>query len=107
MRLLATSIPFGEVAKIRMTQGPSSIRTENAQLAAYTFVDVRDRNLVGYVEDAKKAVAAGVTFPPGAYVTWSGQFGGFTSVFGALAADPATVGQFNSSAMLGGGGSNW
>ncbi len=68
------SIPLGEVATIRLTQGPSSIRTENAQLAAYIFVDVRDRDLVGYVEDAKKAVAAGVTFPPGAYVTWSGQF---------------------------------
>ena len=68
------SIPLGEVAAIRLTQGPSSIRTENAQLAAYIFVDVRDRDLVGYVEDAKKAVAAGVTFPPGAYVTWSGQF---------------------------------
>ena len=74
MSLLATSIPFGEVAKISLTQGPSSIRTENSQLAAYIFVDVRDRDLVGYVEDAKKAVAAGVTFPPGAYVTWSGQF---------------------------------
>ena len=68
------SIPLGEIAKIALTQGPSSIRTENAQLAAYIFVDVRDRDLVGYVEDAKKAVAAGVTFPPGAYVAWSGQF---------------------------------
>ncbi len=68
------SIPLGEVAKIALTQGPSSIRTENAQLAAYIFVDVRDRDLVGYVEDAKRAVAAGVTFPPGTYVTWSGQF---------------------------------
>ncbi len=68
------SIPLGEVAKIELTQGPSSIRTENAQLAAYIFVDVRDRDLVGYVEDAKRAVAAGVTFPQGTYVTWSGQF---------------------------------
>ncbi len=68
------SIPLGEVAKIALTQGPSSIRTENAQLAAYIFVDVRDRDLVGYVEDAKRAVAASVTFPQGIYVTWSGQF---------------------------------
>ena len=68
------SIPLGEVAKIALTQGPSSIRTENAQLAAYIFVDVRDRDLVGYVEDAKRAVAAGVNFPQGTYVTWSGQF---------------------------------
>ena len=68
------SIPLGEVAKIELTQGPSSIRTENAQLAAYIFVDVRDRDLVGYVEDAKRAVAEGVKFPQGTYVTWSGQF---------------------------------
>ena len=68
------AIPLGEVARIELTQGPSSIRTENAQLAAYIFVDVRDRDLVGYVEDAKRAVAAGVPFPQGTYVTWSGQF---------------------------------
>ena len=43
-------------------------------MAAYIFVDVRDRDLVGYVEDAKRAAAAGVTFPQGTYVTWSGQF---------------------------------
>src|SRR5207302_289515 len=55
-------------------QGPASIRTENAQLAAYIFVDLRDRDLGGYVAEAQKAVAAGVKFPPGTYVTWSGQF---------------------------------
>ena len=68
------SIPLGEVAKISLRTGPSSIRTEDAQLAAYIFVDVRDRDLVGYVEDAKRAVADGVKLPPGTYLTWSGQF---------------------------------
>ena len=68
------SIPLGEVARISLTTGPASIRTEDAQLAAYIFVDVRDRDLVGYVEDAKRAVADAVRFPPGTYVTWSGQF---------------------------------
>src|SRR5206468_7125505 len=57
-----------------LAQGPSSIRTENAQLAAYIFVDLRDRDLGGYVADAQKAVASEVKFPPGYYVTWSGQF---------------------------------
>lgn len=68
------SIPLGQVAKVRLTTGPASIRTENAQLAAYIFVDVRDRDLGGYVADAREAVAASVKFPPGYRAVWSGQF---------------------------------
>lgn len=66
--------PLGEVAKVDLVRGPTSIRTENGQLAVYIFVDIRDRDLGGYVAEARKAVAAGVEFPPGSYVTWSGQF---------------------------------
>jgi Cu(I)/Ag(I) efflux system membrane protein CusA/SilA len=68
------SIPLGQVASIKRTQGPASIRTENAQLAAYIFVDARDRDLGSYVADARKAVADRVTFPPGYSAVWSGQF---------------------------------
>jgi Cu(I)/Ag(I) efflux system membrane protein CusA/SilA len=68
------SIPLGQVASIKRTQGPASIRTENAQLAAYIFVDARDRDLGSYVADARKAVADTVTFPPGYSAVWSGQF---------------------------------
>jgi Cu(I)/Ag(I) efflux system membrane protein CusA/SilA len=68
------SIPLGQVATIRLVQGPASIRTENAQLAAYIFVDARERDLGSYVADAKKAVAETVKFPAGYYVIWSGQF---------------------------------
>jgi copper/silver efflux system protein len=68
------SIPLGQVATVRLVQGPASIRTENAQLAAYIYVDARDRDLAGYVADAKKAVAAAVELPPGYVVDWSGQF---------------------------------
>jgi Cu(I)/Ag(I) efflux system membrane protein CusA/SilA len=68
------SIPLGEVAQIRRTQGPASIRTENAQLAAYIFVDARDRDLGSYVADARRAVADTVKFPTGYYAVWSGQF---------------------------------
>ena len=68
------TVPLGEVAKISLAQGPSSIRTENAQLAVYIYVDLRDRDLGGYVADAQKAVASQVQFPPGYYATWSGQF---------------------------------
>lgn len=69
-----SSIPLGQVASVKLTQGPASIRTENAQLAAYIYIDVRDRDLGGYVADARKAVAEKVTFPPGYYPIWSGQY---------------------------------
>jgi copper/silver efflux system protein len=68
------TVPLREVAKVSLAQGPSSIRTENAQLATYIYVDLRDRDLGGYVADAQKAVAAEVKFPPGYYAAWSGQF---------------------------------
>jgi len=68
------TVPLGQVAKVVLAQGPSSIRTENAQLAIYIYVDLRDRDIGGYVTDAQKAVAAQIKFPPGYYVTWSGQF---------------------------------
>jgi Cu(I)/Ag(I) efflux system membrane protein CusA/SilA len=67
-------VPLGQVAKVTLTQGPPGIRTENALLSAYIFVDIRDRDIGGYVADAQKAVREQVTFPPGYYVTWSGQF---------------------------------
>ena len=68
------TVPLGEVAKVERARGPTSIRTENGQLAVYIFVDMHDRDLGGYVADAQKAVADNVHFPPGTYVQWSGQF---------------------------------
>ncbi len=68
------TVPLGEVAKVERAKGPATIRTENAQLAAYIYVDLRDRDIGSYVADAQKAVATQVKFPPGYYVTWSGQF---------------------------------
>jgi copper/silver efflux system protein len=68
------TVPLGEVAMVKLTRGATSIRTENGQLAAYVFVDIRGRDLGGYVNEARRAVAEKVQFPPGYYVTWSGQF---------------------------------
>ena len=67
-------IPLGQIAKVEVAKGAPGIRTENALLSAYIFVDIRGRDIGGYVADAKKAVAEKVKFPPGYYVTWSGQF---------------------------------
>jgi len=68
------AVPLGEIAKVSPSRGPTSIRTENGQLAVYIYVDIRDRDLGGYVADAQRAVQAGVSFPSGAYVVWSGQY---------------------------------
>jgi len=67
-------IPLGQVAKVAVAKGAPGIRTENALLSAYIYVDIRDRDIGGYVADAKKAVAGQIKLPPGYYVTWSGQF---------------------------------
>jgi Cu(I)/Ag(I) efflux system membrane protein CusA/SilA len=68
------AVPLGEVAMVQLTRGPTSIRTENAQLATYIYVDIRDRDLGGYVSDAQRAVQASIQFPPDYYVMWSGQY---------------------------------
>jgi Cu(I)/Ag(I) efflux system membrane protein CusA/SilA len=68
------AVPLGEIAKVSLARGPSSIRTENGQLAVYIYVDVRERDIGSYVADAQAAVKASVAFPPGTYVTWSGQY---------------------------------
>lgn len=67
-------VPLGQVARVEITRGTPGIRTENALLSAYIFVDIRGRDIGSYVADARQAVATQVTFPPGYYITWSGQF---------------------------------
>ncbi len=69
-----TMIPLGQLAQVKLVQGPPSIRTENALLSAYIFIDIRDRDIGGYIADAQQAVQQQVQFPPGYYATWSGQF---------------------------------
>ena len=67
-------IPLGQVAKVSIVKGAPGIRTENALLSAYIYVDIRERDIGGYVAEAQRAVAEKVKFPPGYYVAWSGQF---------------------------------
>ncbi|MFY9288190.1 MAG: efflux RND transporter permease subunit, partial [Alphaproteobacteria bacterium] len=67
-------VPLGQVAHISLAQGPSTIRTENAQLAGYIYIDVHDRDIGGYVADAQKAIRDQIKLPSGTYLVWSGQF---------------------------------
>ncbi|WP_107790523.1 efflux RND transporter permease subunit, partial [Nitrosomonas nitrosa] len=67
-------IPLGQLAQIKLVQGAPAIRTENALLSAYIFIDIRERDIGGYIADAQQAVLEQVQFPPGYYIAWSGQF---------------------------------
>ncbi|PJG57137.1 CusA/CzcA family heavy metal efflux RND transporter [Bradyrhizobium forestalis] len=68
------AVPLGEIAKVEPARGPTSIRTENGQLATYIYVDIRDRDIGSYVAEAQRAVAESIQFPAGTYVVWSGQY---------------------------------
>ncbi len=67
-------VPLGELVQVHVRKGAPSIRTENAMLAAYIYVDTRESDLGRYVRAAQQAVAQQVQFPPGYYATWSGQY---------------------------------
>ena len=67
-------IPLGAVSSIAITDGPPSLKSENARLSSWIYVDIRGRDLAAVVADAKKAVASAVQLPPSVSVQWSGQF---------------------------------
>ncbi|WP_028006867.1 efflux RND transporter permease subunit [Solimonas flava] len=68
------TLTLGSIASIAITDGPPMIKSENARPNGWIYVDIRGRDLGGYVADAKQAVAAQVKLPPGYSVSWSGQF---------------------------------
>jgi copper/silver efflux system protein len=67
-------VPLAQLAELKMVTGPSMIRNENGLLAGYVYVDMAGRDVGGYVEDAKRAVAAAVELKPGYSLEWSGQY---------------------------------
>ncbi len=67
-------IPIDQVAEITTSTGPTVIRTEQAQLLGYVYVDVADRDIGGYVEEAKRVVETMVKLPEGYSLEWSGQY---------------------------------
>jgi Cu(I)/Ag(I) efflux system membrane protein CusA/SilA len=74
MTPVGAQVPLGQLAEVRSLTGPSMIRNENGLLVGYVYVDIAGRNLGGYVEDAKKAVASTVKLPAGYSLEWSGQY---------------------------------
>ncbi|MBI5847415.1 MAG: efflux RND transporter permease subunit [Nitrospirae bacterium] len=67
-------IPLGEIADIAIVQGPTSIKSEEGQLANYVYIDFSGRDVGGYVEEAKKNVEKQVKLPVGYSLQWSGEY---------------------------------
>jgi Cu(I)/Ag(I) efflux system membrane protein CusA/SilA len=67
-------VPLGELAEIKLSSGPAMIRDENGMMAGYVFVDIADRDVGSYVEEAKQIVARDVKLPTGYSLLWSGQW---------------------------------
>ena len=67
-------IPLGQVATIRIVQGPMAVKTDNAFPVTTVFVDIAGRDVGGYVREARGAVERALTLPHGYTLTWSGQF---------------------------------
>jgi cobalt-zinc-cadmium resistance protein CzcA len=71
-------VPLAAVASVRETEGPAVINRESLQRRVLVEVNVRGRDLVGFVNEAQEKVAAQVALPPGVTVKWGGQFENFT-----------------------------
>ncbi len=67
-------VPLAQLADIRVSTGPAMIRDEDAMLAGYVFIDVAARDIGGYVEEAKREIAARLKVPAGYFLSWSGQY---------------------------------
>ena len=75
--ILTTSgvpVALGDVVELKIADGPDMIRSENARLSGWIFVDFRDRDIGSYVAEAQRLVNAQVKLPPGYGLIWSGQY---------------------------------
>ena len=68
------AIPLSAVADIRIEDGPTMIKSENARLNAWVYVDIDGVDIGSYVREAKQVIAEKLDFPPGYSVKWSGQY---------------------------------
>jgi len=72
--MAAQQVPLAQLADIKLVSGPAMIRNENGFLSGYVYIDLAGRDIGGFVDAAKKAVAAQLTLPQGYVLQWSGQY---------------------------------
>lgn len=68
------TVPLGEIAQIKVDNGPEMIRSENAKLDGLVYIDINGSDLAGYVKKAQQAIASKVKLPTGYSIAWSGQY---------------------------------
>lgn len=68
------TIPLSEVAQIRIQEGPDTIKSENARLNGWIYVDIADRDIASYVREAQQKIQQKIKFPAGYSLIWSGQY---------------------------------
>ena len=68
------AVYLSDVANVRVVEGPVMIKSENGLLRSYVQLNVRDRDIVGFVEEAQRVVGSKVKLPTGSYLEWTGQF---------------------------------
>ncbi len=68
------TVPLGDVAEVKVTDGPPMIKSENARPNVWVYVDIQDRDLGGFVKDAKVMLDKELQLPAGYSLAWSGQF---------------------------------
>ena len=67
-------IPLSAVAEVQIVEGPAMIKSENGRLVNYVTLNVRGRDILGFVDEAQRVVAQKVKLPEGVHVEWSGEF---------------------------------
>lgn len=67
-------IPLEAITDIRVIEGPTALRLENARPSGWVYVDVRDRDIGSYVAEAKQFVQSNLKMPPSYSLTWAGQY---------------------------------
>ena len=67
-------IPLGDVANVFVEDGPPGIKSENARLNGWSFIDIEGVDIGSYVENAQKVVAEQLKLPAGYAISWSGQY---------------------------------
>ena len=68
------TVTLGQIAEVKIVDGPPMIKSENSRPNGWVYVDIRGRDLGGYVAEAKRVVAEQVQLPAGYSINWSGQF---------------------------------
>jgi Cu(I)/Ag(I) efflux system membrane protein CusA/SilA len=71
---LGQHIPLSELAKIKVVTGPAMIQSENGMLRSLVLLNVKDRDLIGFVQEAKKHIENSVALPQGYSILWAGQY---------------------------------